>query len=86
MPRAKTSKPDRENPEWTAEDFAKARPMREIFPDLVAKMRRYRGKQKAPTKRQISLRLDGDVIDHFRAKGKGWQSRVNATLRKASGL
>ena len=61
-------------------------PVGEVVPELVELVRRFRGAQKRPTKKLISLRLDGDVIDHFRAKGKGWQSRVNATLRKASGL
>lgn len=37
-------------------------------------------------KRQVTLRLDADVIDRFRATGKGWQSRINETLRKASGF
>ncbi len=32
---------------------------------------------------QTTLRLDQDVIAHFRAGGKGWQSRINAALREA---
>jgi uncharacterized protein (DUF4415 family) len=35
------------------------------------------------TKVQTTLRLDQDVIDHFRAGGRGWQSRINAALRDA---
>lgn len=34
-------------------------------------------------KRQVTLRLDGDVIDRFRATGPGWQSRINDALRRA---
>jgi uncharacterized protein (DUF4415 family) len=87
MPRTKKKKQiDDENPEWTAEDLARARPGREVIPEIVALIRRYRGRQRRPTKRLISLRLDPDVIEHFRARGKGWQSRINATLRKAAGL
>lgn len=37
-------------------------------------------------KRQVTLRLDPDVIDRFREGGPGWQSRINAALRKAVGL
>jgi uncharacterized protein (DUF4415 family) len=37
-------------------------------------------------KKQITLRLDPDVIEKFRATGKGWQSRINAELRKALGI
>jgi uncharacterized protein (DUF4415 family) len=33
-------------------------------------------------KKLVSLRLDQDVIDRFRADGPGWQSRINAALRK----
>ena len=34
----------------------------------------------------VALWLDDNVIDHFRAPGKGWQARINATLRKAVGI
>ena len=37
-------------------------------------------------KKQVTLRLDPDVLEAFRATGKGWQSRINAHLRKALGL
>lgn len=75
-----------ESPPLTDEQLARMRPAAEILPEIVAAYRRYRGAQKRPTKRQISLRLDPDVIDHFRARGKGWQVRINAALRKAAGL
>lgn len=32
-------------------------------------------------KRQVTLRLDPDILDHFRQQGRGWQSRINAVLR-----
>lgn len=32
-------------------------------------------------KKLVSLRLDQEVIDAFRAGGPGWQSRINAALR-----
>ncbi len=46
-------------------------------------LRRGRGRPPlvAP-KKLVSLRLDQDVIDRFRAGGPGWQSRINAALRK----
>jgi uncharacterized protein (DUF4415 family) len=37
-------------------------------------------------KRAVSLRLDPDVLAHFRRGGRGWQSRINAALRKAAKL
>ncbi len=37
-------------------------------------------------KQQVTLRLDPDIIERFRADGPGWQGRINAALRKAAGL
>ena len=65
--------------EW----FKRARPAIEVDPDLVERWRRTRGKQKAPTKEHISIRLDADLAAHFRASGPGWQTRLNDTLRRA---
>ena len=45
-----------------------------------------RGRPPGSAKRQVTLRLDQAVIDHFRAGGPGWQSRLNEALRKAAGL
>jgi uncharacterized protein (DUF4415 family) len=39
-----------------------------------------RGPQKAPTKKLISLRLSPEVIEHFKATGRGWQARMDASL------
>lgn len=73
-----------DNPEWTAEEFASARPFREVFPELAASIDRARGRPPLEqTKRQISIRLDPDVIEKFRATGKGWQARINAILKDA---
>lgn len=46
---------------------------------------RGRPKSMAP-KQPVSLRLDPDVLNHFRRGGRGWQSRINAVLRKAAKL
>jgi uncharacterized protein (DUF4415 family) len=35
----------------------------------------------AENKRQITLRLDADVIEFFRGTGRRYQSRINAALR-----
>ena len=40
----------------------------------------------ANPKRAVNIRLDADLLEHFRASGPGWQSRVNEALRKAVGL
>ncbi len=32
-------------------------------------------------KQQMTLRLDAEVLDWFKAGGKGWQTRINAVLK-----
>jgi uncharacterized protein (DUF4415 family) len=53
---------------------------------LEDRRRRLRGQQKAPTKHVVTIRLDRNVVDHFKAGGKGWQSRVNDALKQVAGL
>jgi uncharacterized protein (DUF4415 family) len=45
-----------------------------------------RGRPAGSSKNLVSLRLDKEVIEHFRATGPGWQTRMNDALRKAAGL
>jgi uncharacterized protein (DUF4415 family) len=73
---------DVRSPELTAEEIARAKPFAEVFPELAASIRRGRGPNKAPTKKLISLRLSGQVIEAYKAKGPGWQSRIDADLRR----
>lgn len=68
---------------FTDEEMARMRPLREVFPDMV----RRRGPQRAETKVPVHIRLDREVVDHFKGdQPAGWQRRVNAALRKAAGL
>jgi uncharacterized protein (DUF4415 family) len=41
-----------------------------------------RGRFYRPAKRQITLRLDADVVDFFERGGKGYQTRMNEALRQ----
>lgn len=72
-----------DNPEWTEATTARSKSFSETFSDIERQGDRG---QNTPTKRQITLRLDERVIDHFKAKGEGWQSRVNEAFKKAAGL
>lgn len=88
MPR-KVKEPvfDEDNPEWTEEDFARARPPEEVLPpELLAQFKATRGPQIAPTKVAVSIRLSPDVVAHFKSKGPGWQSRIDDVLRKVAKL
>ena len=37
-------------------------------------------------KKAVSIRLDQDVIEHYKKSGPGWQSRINEALRKHARL
>lgn len=45
-----------------------------------------RGRPAGSTKEQVTVKLDRDVLERLRAGGKGWQTRLNATLRAALGM
>ncbi|MBC8037959.1 MAG: BrnA antitoxin family protein [Rhizobiales bacterium] len=71
--------PDLSKPKWR-ERFSKA--------DVMAGkkvVRRGRPPSESP-KVSTTVRLDADVVRYFRAKGHGWQTRLNAALRKVAGL
>ena len=50
--------------------------------DELANMRPadVRGPQKSPTKIPVSIRLTPDVVDYFKSRGKGWQTKINTIL------
>jgi uncharacterized protein (DUF4415 family) len=76
---------DPDNPPLTEEDWSRVRPAHEVVPHLVRKaLERKRGRPPSDTrKRQVTLRLDPDILEHFRAGGPGWQTAINDALRKA---
>lgn len=74
-----------ENPEWTEEDFARARPASEVLgPEMAARLVRRGRPPKADgeKKEAVSIRLSPDVLAYFRAGGEGWQTRIDEALRK----
>ena len=68
--------------ELTEEHFKKMRPTSEVHPEIVEAYRRSRGKQKAPTKVAISIRLSSDVLDAYKKAGPGWQGRIDDDLQE----
>src|SRR5947208_10692341 len=53
----------------------------EIPPEKFARAIVRKGLQPVARKAQITLRVDADVLEWFREKGAGYQSRMNAVLR-----
>lgn len=75
-----------DNPEWTEADFAAARPADEVHPPAVAAalVKNKGGRPRGSDKELVSIRLDRDVLERFRAGGPGWQTRMNDALRRAA--
>lgn len=73
-----------------ADEQAKMKPLRDVLPELAKSIDREiarRGRPKAQThKTPVTIRLDPEVVEHYKATGKGWQSRINSDLRKISGI
>lgn len=68
---------DDENPEWTEAMAAEALRFSQLPASLQTKLR---GPQRAPTKERITIRVSREVLEYFRATGKGWQTRMDAEL------
>jgi uncharacterized protein (DUF4415 family) len=49
---------------------------------IPTRLRGQRVPQRTPTKQMVSMRLDRLVVEHFKADGPHWQTRVNDTLLK----
>ena len=81
---------DDDNPEWTAETFRRARPAREVLPEifpaqLAAEMLKPKGRGpgKKATKAVTTLRLPTETLMRWKATGPGWQTRMAEVLAKA---
>ena len=48
----------------------------------IGAIRRTRGPNKNPTKEQVAIRFDREVLVAFRGSGPGWQTRINAALKE----
>ena len=53
----------------------------EVTPEMFANAIVRKGFKLAPTKQQITLRIDQDVIAFFREQGRGYQTKINQLLR-----
>jgi len=77
-PRPSATSPDDDLPEITDDRLARAelrvggRVIRRGWPPSAA------------PKQAIKLRLDPEALAYFRSEGPGWQTSINATLRRAA--
>lgn len=83
----KPNPPADDNPHWTKDDFARARPASEVVgipaaAGLVRKGGRPR-KAESERKQQVTMRLAPDLLKAMRATGPGWQVRAEKILRRS---
>ncbi len=73
-----------DNPEWTREKFARAKPFSEVFPALHADIKRSRGRPRVESpKEAVTLRLPANTVDKFKAAGDDWRKMMVKALERA---
>lgn len=68
--KAENTADDPDCPKQSKEELAKFRPWYEVHPDWYK-----------PTKTEIHIRVDTDVLEWYKSQGKGYQTKMNAVLR-----
>lgn len=53
----------------------------ELTPEMFARAVVRRGLKPVARKKQLTIRVDGDVLEWYRKQGPGYQTRINALLR-----
>jgi len=53
----------------------------ELTPEMFARAVVRRGLKPAARKKQLTIRVDSDVLEWYRRQGSGYQTRINALLR-----
>jgi len=54
----------------------------EVTPEMIARAVVRRGLKPIESKKQVTLRLDADVLAWFKAQRPGYQTRINELLRE----
>lgn len=89
-PRAPLTDEEGEVRELLDEDFAAMRPAKEVLPpdlyeNLIKRKPGQRGLGKKPAKMLVTLRVDPEVVDAYRATGRGWQTRMTTAIKQGLG-
>jgi uncharacterized protein (DUF4415 family) len=79
---------DDDLPEWTDDQFRRAAVYhgKKLIRPANGTLTKLGRPHSTNPKKQVTLRLDPEIVDGYRATGKGWQSRINSELRKALGI
>jgi uncharacterized protein (DUF4415 family) len=70
--------------ELTDEMAAKRTTFAKAFPDLAESIKRSRGRPRVESPLQaVTLRVDADTLERFKATGRNWRSRMSEALKAA---
>ncbi len=80
-------KKDEDARELTDAELSRLRPAAEVLPKVVAayksgQLKRRGRPRKANPKVPVYIRFSPEVLAHFKATGKGWQTRMDAALKE----
>ena len=69
--------------ELSRADMKLFKPTSEILPKELLSVLPRRGRPPVPNpKQQLTIRLNGEIVDFFKARGKGWQTNINNILQE----
>lgn len=79
------------NEDWTDKELKEMRSRNidfsdipELTPQFLQTLKRVVPREHyklVPVKKAISIKLDADVLEYYKSKGKGYQTRINRILR-----
>ena len=75
-----------DNPEWTEDEFARAKPFPEVFPDLAESLKAGIQIVRVPAGGEVSVRLTGELAAYYESFGAEAEARFNGDLRKLAGI
>lgn len=73
---------DDDAPELTDEQIKQLRPAREWFAEQGIPMPKMGRPKAEKVKQSVTIRMDEDVVDYFKAGGPGWQTRMHEVLAR----
>ena len=74
-----------DNPPITKEQMKQAKPFKEALPELYESIQRSRGRPRVENPLEaVTIRLDHETLERFKASGKNWRARMAEVLRLAS--
>ncbi len=65
------------SPPLSNDMLQKLKSVGKLHPQIPA---RVRGPQKLPVKKQLTIRLNQEIVDYFKNQGKSWQTQINDVL------